>query len=75
MPGLINRRIGAEVIYHDTLHSFRAARGTGKSSLEANLIQNLTVMREGFLYGIFLDIRKAYATLDQGWFLEIIVAY
>ena len=44
MSVLINRRIGAEFRYHDTLHWFMAVIGTGTTSLESKMIQQLTEM-------------------------------
>ena len=36
---VVNHKIGAAVNFHDALHGFRAVRGTGTASLEANLVQ------------------------------------
>ena len=41
----INCCIGAAITYHDVLHKFRVERGVGTTSLEANMVQQLTLMR------------------------------
>ena len=62
---ILNRRFTASITYHDALHGFRAGRGTGTATLEAKLLQQLAPLREEVLYGIFLDLRKAYVALDR----------
>ena len=63
------------ITYHDALHGFRAARGTGTATLEAKLIQQLAAMREEVIYVIFLDLTKAYDALDRSRCLEILEGY
>ena len=43
--GILNRRLMAEIQFHNTLHSLCTGRCTGIASLEANLIQQLMYMR------------------------------
>ena len=62
---ILNRRFTSSITYHDVLHGFRAGRGTGIATLEAKMFQQLAVMREEVLYVIFLDLTKAYNTLDR----------
>ena len=64
ISGLINRRIGDAVRYQDTLHEFRAGRGTGTSSIEDKLLQQIIVMREEVLYDIFIYLNKSHSALD-----------
>ena len=40
-----NQRLKESIKLHDVLHGFWAGRGTGTSSLEAKLLQQLTDMR------------------------------
>ena len=42
---ILNRRLTSSIQYHDTLHSFRMRRGTGKASHEAKLLQQLIDVR------------------------------
>ena len=43
-------------MFHYVMHGFRAGCGTGNAALEAKLFQQLTAMREAFLFEIFLDL-------------------
>ena len=72
---LINRWSMAEISFHDTLHVFRSGRGTGTAALDANLLQQITAMREAVLFKVFLDLWKAYDNLDQDRGLKLLDAY
>ena len=60
---------------YDTLRGFRAGRGIGTATLEAKLAQQLVEIVHEPLLHIFLDMRKAYDSLDRGWFMEILQGY
>ena len=75
MPVILHRRLTTGLQLHDTLHRFREGRGTGTSTLEAKLLQQLAAMREEVLYMIFLDLTKAYDALDRSRSLEILKGY
>ena len=72
---ILNHRLTASFNFHKFLHSLRAGRGTGTSTLEAKLIHQSAAMREEVLYVIFLDLHKAYETLDRDRLLVIIEGY
>ena len=72
---ILNRRFTSSITYHDAFHGFRAGRGTGTATLEANLLQQLAAMREEVLYVIFLDLTKVYDALDRSRCLEILEGY
>ena len=42
---ILNCRFTASTTYHDSLHQFRAGRGTGTVNLEVKLIQQVMAMR------------------------------
>ena len=67
--------ITASITFHDFLHGFRSVHGTGTTTLEAKLLQQLASLREEVLYIIFLDLRKASDALDRPKFLEILDRY
>ena len=48
---LLNCRLTSAISFHDTLHGFRAGRGTGTATLKANLLKHITlpVSPEGLL--------------------------
>ena len=75
IESIINRRIASKVIFHDALHGFRAKRGTGTACIEAKLLQQLSKMVQKTLHFIFLDLRKAYDTVDRERLLEILEGY
>ena len=45
VAAILHRRLTTAITYHDALHGFRAGRGTGTATLEANLLQKLAAMR------------------------------
>ena len=49
---------------HDCMHGFLAGRGTGTAILEAKLAVQLAYKEQVPLYGIFIDIHKAFDTMD-----------
>ena len=57
---------------HDCLHGSRAGRGCGTGIMEAKLVQQLAFVKQCPLYGIFIDLRKAYDAMDRGRCLEIL---
>ena len=65
MSGVINMWIGEVVQFHDVLHGFWASWGAGTASLEAKLLQQLTAIRKEVFYEFFLDLQKAYGSLDR----------
>ena len=75
MTWILNLRLTAAIHFHDSLHGFHTGIGTGKASLEANLIQELMDLREEFLYEIILDLHESYYSLDRERCLEILAAY
>ena len=72
MAEILNCRFTASITFHDFLHVFRAGRGTGTATLEAKLLHQLVALREGVMYVIFLDLHKAYDTLDRYRCLKIL---
>ena len=65
LEAIIDTRIKETVQFHDVLHGFRAHRGTGSAILEVKLFMELASIQLAPLYLIFLDLRKAYDTLDR----------
>ena len=60
---LLNRRLASFIKFHDVLHRFCAGRGTGTASLEGKLLQHLMAIRLAVLFGVLLDLQKAYDDL------------
>ena len=72
---LINTCISASLHMHDVLHGFRSRRGTGTDIIELNIAQDLACIDQDPLFLVFLDIRKAYDTLDQDRLLVTLEGY
>ncbi len=72
---IIHKRIVGNVIFHDGIHGFRSGRGTGTAILETKLLMQEAACTDRKLYQIFLDLTKAYDTLDRERTLEILEQY
>ena len=63
---IINTRLRASVRLHNVLHLFCAGRVMGMEILELNLVQYIASVDHDPLLLIFLDLQKAYDTVDRG---------
>jgi hypothetical protein len=72
---IINSRLQESIQFHKALHGFRRGRGTGTAILEAKLLMQRAQIQGRPLYQIFLDLSKAYDTLDRERTLEILRKY
>ena len=66
MTGILDHSLMAAIQLHDTLHGIRISRGTGTTSLESRLLQQLITIREEVIYKIFLYLNKSYDAQDRG---------
>jgi len=60
---------------HDCLHGFMTGRGTGTATIEAKLNQQLAFLEQMPLYQIFVDLKKAYDSVDRSRCLDIMAGY
>ena len=65
VANILNRQLTASMTFHKFLHRFRAGSGTGTTTFEAKLLQQLAVSREEVMYVIFLYLHKVYDPLDR----------
>ena len=72
---MVDFRLKRSVMLYDALHGFRAGRCAGIATLEAKLAQQLVGISHKPLFQIFLDVRKAYDSLDRGRCMEILRGY
>ena len=72
---VIDLRLAHGIQFHDALHGFRKGRGTGTAILHCRLEQEQALMKGETLYQIFLDLTKAYDTLDRERSLAIFEEY
>ena len=71
---IMDKRLGV-VVLHDCLHGYLPKKGTGTAIMEAKLAQQLACLEQVPLYGIFIDLRKAFDAMDRGRCLAILTAY
>ena len=70
-----NRRMSRGIRLHDAHHGFREGRGTGTAILETKLRMQLA-RRQGWpYYQVFLDLSKAYDTIDRERMTAILQNY
>ncbi len=60
---------------HHCLHGRLLRQGTGTAIMEVKLNQQLALVDQAPLYQIYLDLKKAYDTLDWTRCLEILAGY
>ena len=72
---ILNCRFTTSITYHYSFHGLHAGRGTGTATLEVKMLQQVTYMREEVLHTFFLDLHKAYDTLDRYKYLDILEGY
>jgi hypothetical protein len=77
ISSIINRRLAKALNdkFHDGVHGFRAGRGTGTAIIEAKLLMQLAQRSNKPLYMVFMDLKKAYDTLDRDRTMEILEGY
>ena len=63
------------ITFDDAVHGFRPGRGTGTAILEAKLLAQLQMRSDEPLYMVFMDLKKAYDTLDRTQALRILKEY
>ena len=74
---VVNCWLKRNVVLHDALRGFIEGRGMGMetATLKAKLDQQLAGLAHDPLFQVFLDVRKAYDSLDQERCLELLRGY
>ena len=72
---IINARLRAHIDYHDCIHGFRAKRGCDTALIETKIVQELAAIDGAPLYCSYVDLHKAYDSLDHEYLLEKLEAY
>jgi Reverse transcriptase (RNA-dependent DNA polymerase) len=75
VSAIFNQRISGEIQYHQAVHGFRKGRGTGTAIIEAKLRMQMAKQTTNPLYLVFLDLKKAYDTLDRDQTIHILRVY
>ena len=60
------------VVLHDALYGFREKRGCRTDIIQAKLLQQLAFTEQCPMYGVFLDLHKAYNAMDMGRCIKIL---
>ena len=69
---MVNCRLERRFVFHDALHRLIEGWGTGMSTLEANLYQQLAGLAHEPLFQVFLEISKAYDSLEMVHYLDML---
>ena len=72
---ITNNILWSSTILHYALHGFRLGRGTGTSTPEETLSQQLARICRDTLIKILLDVQKDYEFLDRGICTKILEGY
>jgi Reverse transcriptase (RNA-dependent DNA polymerase) len=72
---IIKERMSRTIQFDDMLHAFRPGRGTGTAILEARLHLDRSIQKGKMLSQVFLDLSKAYDTLDRDRTILLLLAY
>ena len=72
---IMNNRLRSAINLHDALHGFRQGREAGTMTTEANMAQQLAGIFHEPLFQVFIDVRKAYESLDKGRCTDILRGY
>ena len=72
---VIHLRLSDGITFHPGIHGFSINRGTSTASLEAKLLMQFCVQQSLPLFQVFIDLTKAYDTLDRVRTMDILQAY
>ena len=72
---IVNIRLQSSIVLHDILHGFRHGRGTGTAIIEDKLDQQLAGIVHKSLFQVYIDVMKAYYSLDRGRCMETLREY
>jgi Reverse transcriptase (RNA-dependent DNA polymerase) len=75
VSAIINKRMTDAIEFHQDVHGFRRHRGTATAIMEAKLRMQLAQRTKKNLFFGFLDLKKAYDTLDRGRTIKVLRGY
>ena len=75
VEALIDTRLCTRIHMNNVLHGFRSGEGIGTSIIELKLDQDLEIIDQDPFFLVFLDLWKAYDTVDQDLLLIILEGY
>ena len=75
VSSIVNSRLLAAVKFDDSLHGNRPKRGTGTAIMEAKLLAQVRCRIDEPLFMVFVDLKKAYYSLDRERAMLILEGY
>ena len=75
LTSIINTRLRVAVSLHYYLHGFWQGWGMGKSTLEVKLVHHMAAIFHEHFFQVFLDMKKAYDSLDWSYRIDILRGY
>ena len=72
---LIDTVLISSLKFHDVLHGFQTRRGTGTAIMEKKLAQELDNIDHEPLFLFFLDLQKAYNTVNRDRLIQTLEEY
>ena len=75
VESIIDTHLWSSIQFHNVLHRFRAGWGKRTATIEIKIAQELASVDQYPLFLRFLDLRKAYDTVDRGWLISSLEGY
>ena len=72
---IVHQRAMSVIQFHPGIHGFRHGRGTGTAILEAKLEMQWATVQSLPYFQIFLDLTKAFDSIDRDRLLDILAGY
>ena len=72
---VINLRMATSIQFCEEVHGFRKQRGTFTAIGETKIRTQMATCNSETLYQVFLDLRKAYDSIDRGRVLKLLEKY
>ena len=75
VEALIDTCLRASLQFHEVIHGFQAGRGTGTAIMDMKLAQEISRLDHDPLFLVFLDLRKAYNTVERDRIIQTLEEY
>ena len=72
---VVNCWLKRGIILNDNLHGFREGRGMGTATLESKLARQISGISHKPIFQVFIEVQKAYDSLDRGEYLGVLRKY